>query len=77
MQAYEGYFENGIFYSVGAAVQIPDHRRVFITILNEPAAGDVETARRVAALEKFFSEIEKSDEEVPEFERVKFREVEI
>ena len=36
MQAYEGYIENGQFYSVGRTVQVPERRRVIITILDEP-----------------------------------------
>ena len=43
---------------------------------NEPAQ-DQETVRRLDALDKFFAKIEGSDEKVPEFERVKLREVEI
>ena len=34
--AYEGYFVNGCFYTSGKALQIPEKRRVFITILEEP-----------------------------------------
>jgi len=37
MQAYEGYFENGLFYSAGRTICIPEKKRVFITILEEPA----------------------------------------
>ena len=77
MQAYEGYFEDGRFYSTGQAAQVTGRRRAFITILDEPARDD-ETLRRLAALDKFFADIEADEEEeVPEFERVKLREVEI
>jgi len=51
-------------------------RRAFITILDEPARDD-ETIRRLAAIDDFYSEIQACNEEVPEFTRVKFREVEI
>ena len=33
--AYEGYFNNGRFYSSGKVMHIPEKRRVFITILDE------------------------------------------
>ena len=35
-QAYEGYFESGKFYTAGKALCIPERRKVYITILNEP-----------------------------------------
>jgi len=74
MEAHEGYVENGRFYPIGIGLLVKGRRRAFITILDEPARDD-ETDRRLAALDKFFAEIEASDEEVPEFERVKLREV--
>ena len=76
MQTYEGYVENGRFFPIGSNLTVTGRRRAFVTILNEPARDD-ETVRRLDALDKFFAEIEASDEEVPEFERVKLREVEI
>ena len=33
--AYEGYFSNGCFYASGKVVQIPEKRRVVITILED------------------------------------------
>ena len=35
-QAYEGYFENGNFYVAGRPLRIPERRKVYITIFNEP-----------------------------------------
>jgi len=35
-QAYEGYFESGKFYTAGKPLSIPERRKVYITILNEP-----------------------------------------
>jgi len=43
MQAYEGYFENGLFYPIGAHVSIHGRRRVIITVLDEPVSGSNET----------------------------------
>jgi len=76
LQTYEGYFENGRFHQTGQAVRIAGRRRAFVTILDEPALDD-ETVRRLAALDKFFADIDASNEEVPDFERVKLREVEL
>ena len=35
MQAYEGYFENGKFYTAGRAMRIPERRRIYLTVLEE------------------------------------------
>jgi len=35
-QAYEGYFESGKFYTAGKPLQIPERRKIYITIFNEP-----------------------------------------
>jgi hypothetical protein len=39
-QAYEGYFENGHFYTAGRVVNIPERRRAIITLFDEPIADD-------------------------------------
>ncbi|MCL2018736.1 MAG: hypothetical protein FWG70_03160 [Oscillospiraceae bacterium] len=75
-QAYEGYFKNGNFFAAGRTIKIPDDRRIYITILDEPVRNEA-TEQRLTALDDFFTAIEASDEVVPEFERVKFREVDI
>jgi hypothetical protein len=36
VQAYDGYFENGRFHTLGRTVYIPERRRVFLTVLEEP-----------------------------------------
>ena len=72
MRAYEGYFENGQFFSLGQKVLIPDRRKVILNVLDEPAqeAGESEYA---GAWREFFEAINASDEEVPEFERARFK----
>jgi hypothetical protein len=73
-QAYEGYFENGDFYTAGKMISIPERRRVYVTILDEPIIEN----ENAEAWQEFFMEIKKIDDEpLLEFERVKFREVEI
>ena len=76
LQAYEGYIEEGRVYTVMPLDGVKNRRRVIITVLDESAQDD-ETLQRIAALDKFFTEIEASDEVVPVFERVKLREVEV
>ena len=75
MKAYRAKYVSGRVIPHGGPV-IPEGSELIVTILDEPARDD-ETVRRLAALDKFFSDIETSDEEVPEFERVKLREIEI
>jgi len=36
-QAYEGYFKEGKFFSAGKQLRLPENRKVYITILEEPA----------------------------------------
>ena len=36
-QAYEGYFKQGSFFSAGKRLRLPENRKVYITILEEPA----------------------------------------
>jgi len=74
-QAYEGYFKNGRFYVAGKAIPIPEQRRVFITILDE--VKDDTMNEHLNAMDEFIEAIKASDENVPEFERLKLREVEI
>ena len=72
MQAYQGYFEGGQFITQDH-VRLPERRRVIVTVLDDP----IDCVDRVAAWDNFFEEIDGCDEEVPEFERIKLREVEI
>lgn len=77
MRTYEGYYEEGRFYPIGQISGLSGRRRVLITILDEPEH-DNTTTRRLAALDDFFAAIDASEEDAPEFERVKFnREVDL
>jgi hypothetical protein len=71
MQTYEGYYEEGRFYPIGQMTGLSGRQRVLITILDEPEH-DNATARRLAAINDFFAAIDASEENVPEFERIKF-----
>ena len=74
MQAYEGYFENGSFFTAGTTVRIPERRRVSITVFDEP----IPVNENAEAWKDFLSEIKKIDDEpLTDFKRVKFREADI
>ena len=69
-QAYEGYFENGQFFTSGRTIQLPEQRRVYITILDEIAV----ESKNAEAWQEFLSEMKNIDNEpLTDFERVKFR----
>jgi len=44
--AYDGYFDNGNFYTSGKVLRIPERRRVVITILDERQNADLEASRK-------------------------------
>ena len=77
-QAYEGYFENGQFYSAGLTKPIKGRRKAFITILDEIEIVNSET-EDAKAWREFFEAANENDEKIPEaFAKVNFnREVEI
>ena len=77
MQAYSGYFEKGCFYTAGRAMPIPERRQVILTILEDQPVQDNTLDEHLAAMDEFISAIKTSHEEVPEFERIKLREVEV
>jgi hypothetical protein len=79
--AYEGYFNDGRFYASGKVIQIPEKRRVVITILEETrntneteSIVEKESAREwlddlFAGLQEATVELEEKD-----FPRISFRE---
>jgi hypothetical protein len=77
LQAYKGYFENGHFFTAGHAIPIPERRQIILTILDEPSVQNEVIDKQLAAMDKFIAAIKASDEDVPEFERLKLREVEL
>jgi hypothetical protein len=69
-QAYEGYFENGLFYSSGQTIKLPERRRVYITVLDEPVAIDDSEKSNIKRRSAQLIEIKKMislsmDEELP------------
>jgi hypothetical protein len=77
LQSYEGYIERGQVFPVGLPTGIVG--RVIITILDEPLTlKDEADNEHAEAWSEFLDGIaEIKDEPVPEFERVRFREVDI
>jgi len=85
MQAYRAYYEGGQVIPLGNPA-IPEGSELIITIL-EPSARTLTTAKNVTsdrgncnqieAMHRFCEENRDCDEPVPEFERIKFREIEI
>ena len=78
--AYEGYFNNGLFYTSGKAVKIPEKRKVFLTILEETknvleheANEQKESAQEW--LDDLFKILQNDDKELDEsdFPRISFR----
>jgi hypothetical protein len=59
MQAYEGYFENGQFYPVGRNIRIPERRRTFVTVLDEPTRDKPDTWDELFKLTASMTEDEK------------------
>ena len=52
-QAYEGYFENGRFYTAGRVISIPERRRVTITVMDEPVDAGNAKEKEIAFWEAF------------------------
>jgi len=42
-KAYEGYFDRGQFYSAGKQLRIPERRKVYVMVFDEPAQEDTST----------------------------------
>jgi hypothetical protein len=69
LQTYQGYFEGGRFINEDSK-QIPEHKRTFITVLDEPA----ERIKKPSFSDEEWNECmrlldESMDEEVPDFPR--------
>ena len=77
LETYEGYMEEGRFYPTGASPDLKGRCWVLLTILDRTAPGQGETTRRLEALDRFFAGIDASKEDIPEYARVKLKEVEV
>ncbi|MDR2577549.1 MAG: hypothetical protein LBC70_01885 [Chitinispirillales bacterium] len=73
IQTYNGRIEAGHFYSIDG-VTVPDCLSAVLVLENAPQ--DI-SRRQAEAMRRFREEIRNNDEPVPEFERVKFKELEI
>ena len=74
MQAYEAYYRKGQFVPLGIG-KLPEGTRAIVTVLNE-VPQDIQA--RLIEFDALVNEIHNaSDEEMPNLERIKFREVDI
>jgi len=74
-QAYEGYFESGKFYTAGKPLRIPERRKVYITIFNEPVQ-NTPPAPAPSWLDELHQLLEESGDEklnIEDFPRMDFR----
>ncbi|MCL2051141.1 MAG: hypothetical protein FWG91_05370 [Lachnospiraceae bacterium] len=66
-QAYEGYLENGFFYTAGKRIRLPERKNMFITIPEESGKifeeSSNELGLRLDWLRKLESAIELSSQE--------------
>ena len=83
MQAVKAYY-NGDTFTPFQPVEIPKGSHAIITILDFPIDDayvpnelDDVSIRQIEAMRKFIAENDSCDEPIPEFERLKLREVEI
>ena len=53
MQSYEGYFENGRFYTAGRIVHIPDRRIVTVNISEDEVKTGTHSQKQLAAFKRF------------------------
>ena len=70
-KAYEGYFENGNFFTAGRMVSLPEKKRVVITVLDELEKAETgEYERRSEWIKKMTAAvISSSNEELCEIPR--------
>ncbi|MDR1687685.1 MAG: hypothetical protein LBS21_03625 [Clostridiales bacterium] len=72
-QAYDGYFENGKFFTAGRrTIRLPENKRIIITVLDDPVENmqENEQESRLAWLKRLDEAIkESSDEELVYFPR--------
>jgi hypothetical protein len=59
MQAFEGYYEDGGFYAFKPPLNIPNKRRVIITVLDEPMCDKPDTWSELDKITAGMSDSEK------------------
>ena len=83
MQAVKAYY-NGDTFTPFKPVKIPKGSHAIVTILDFPINDDSNPSeldnvsiRQIEAMRQFIAESDNCDEPIPEFERIKLREIEI
>jgi hypothetical protein len=57
-QAYEGYFYNGYLHTADKKIKIPERKRVFLTVLEEPENQNTEDIENKSGLLDLFGKIQ-------------------
>ena len=70
-KAYEGYFDNGLFYTAGKPIRLPERRKVYVTVLDIPAQVD-NTMDWVNELEHMIKNDTSEPLQIEDFPRVDF-----
>jgi hypothetical protein len=78
--AYEGYFNNGHFYTDGKVMQLPEKRRVFLAILDEAEIEtSIEPTEQNESAQEWLNDLlrilqdDDSDLDESDFPRISFR----
>ena len=53
MQAYEGYFENGLFYTSGRAIRIPERQKTVVVLSEEISNTENNSQKQLMAFRRF------------------------
>lgn len=64
IQAYEGYFENGHFYTDGRPCPLPERRKTIVTVLAEPVKEET-MEERLAWLDELHRLLDEAQVEPP------------
>ena len=71
-RAYEGYFESGNFYTSGKLFRIPERRKVYLTVIDEPVQENTDTAKWLDELERMVIESPSAKLNMADFPRMDF-----
>ena len=63
MQAYEGYFENGLFHTAGRTIRIPERQKAIVILNDEVTETQTRSQKQLAALERFIATNKALDEQ--------------
>ena len=53
MQAYEGYFENGLFYTAGRTIRIPERQKTIVVLSEDITEVEHHSHKQLKAFRRF------------------------